>query len=128
MTTCEADLIRHAACGGQEAFRQLCEAHHAIAQAATLRWTVAAWSRQRQARCLAFRADTLMVRWLGRGPACSGLHALAQRSRALRRSRWGEPSLDARIERVCGTGVEERREPLDARRVRRSKDTERISR
>lgn len=165
MTTCEADLIRHAACGDQEAFRQLCEAHHAAAMAAALRlchqralaeeihpgsvsaglarflligigllavvalivcwmhrlplvgaplalalWTVAAWSWQRQARCLAFRADTLMVRWLGRGPACSGLHALAQRSRALRRSRWGEPSLDERIERVCGTGVEERPE------------------
>jgi len=179
VTTCEADLIRHAAYGDQEAFRQLWEAHHAAAMAAALRlraggrdhpgsvsaglarflligigllavvalivcwihrlplvgaplalalWTVAAWSWQRQARSLAFRADTLMVRWLGRGPACSGLHALAQRSRAPRGRRWGEPSLDERIERVCGTGVEERREPLDARRVRRSKDTERISR
>src|SRR5260221_2204654 len=37
VTTCEADLIRHAACGDQEAFRQLWEAHHAIAQAAALR-------------------------------------------------------------------------------------------
>ena len=75
-------------------------------------WTVAAWSWQRQARSLAFRADTLMVRWLGRGPACSGLHALAQRSRALRRRRWGEPSLDERIERVCRTGVEARENRL----------------
>src|SRR6266566_6962734 len=75
-------------------------------------WTVAAWSWQRQAHSLAFRADTLMVRWLGRGPACSGLHALAQRSRAPRRRRWGEPSLDERIERVCGTGVEARENRL----------------
>ena len=37
MTTCEADLIRHAACGDQEAFRQLWEAHHAAAMAAALR-------------------------------------------------------------------------------------------
>src|SRR2546421_6146607 len=34
VTTCEADLMRQAACGDQEAFRQLWEAHHAIAQAA----------------------------------------------------------------------------------------------
>ena len=37
VTTCEADLMRHAACGDQEAFRQLWEAHHDIAQAAALR-------------------------------------------------------------------------------------------
>ncbi len=37
MTTCEADLIRHAACRDQEAFRQLWEAHHAAAMAAALR-------------------------------------------------------------------------------------------
>jgi len=37
VTTCEADLIRHAACGDQEAFRQLWEAHHAAAMAAALR-------------------------------------------------------------------------------------------
>jgi RNA polymerase sigma-70 factor, ECF subfamily len=37
VTTCEADLKRHAACGDQEAFRQLWEAHHAIAQVAALR-------------------------------------------------------------------------------------------
>jgi RNA polymerase sigma-70 factor, ECF subfamily len=29
--------MRHAACGDQEAFRELWEAHHAIAQAAALR-------------------------------------------------------------------------------------------
>lgn len=67
---------------------------------------VVAWCWQRQARSLAFHADTLMVRWLGRGPACRGLHALAGHSRAPRRRRWGEPSLAERIERVCGTGVE----------------------
>ncbi len=37
MSTCEADLIMHAACGDQEAFRQLWEAHHAAAMAAALR-------------------------------------------------------------------------------------------
>jgi RNA polymerase sigma-70 factor, ECF subfamily len=36
VTTCEADLILQAACGDQEAFRQLWEAHHAIAQAAEI--------------------------------------------------------------------------------------------
>ena len=89
-------------------------------------WAVVAWRWQAQARSLAFRADTLMVRWLGRGPACSGLHALAERSRAPRRRRWADPSLIERMERVCGTGVEERREPVDARRVSGSRETERI--
>ena len=139
MTTCEADLIRHAACGDQEAFRQLWEAHHAAAMAAALRLChqralaeeitqgafLLAWCGlphfqqgrpfrpwQRQARSLAFRADTLMVRWLGRGPACSGLHALAERSQAPRRRRWGEPSLVERIERVCRAGVEARENRL----------------
>src|SRR5260370_10208019 len=37
VTTCEADLIRHAACGDEGAFRELWEAHHGIAQAAALR-------------------------------------------------------------------------------------------
>jgi hypothetical protein len=66
------------------------------------------WFWQRQTRSIAFHADTLMVRWLGRSRACSGLHALANRSRAPRRRRWGEPSLLERIERVCGTRVEAR--------------------
>src|SRR6266851_4650029 len=75
-------------------------------------YAVAVWRWQRQARSLAFHADTLMVRWLGRGTACQGLHKLAGRSRALRRRRWGEPSLVERIERVCGTGVEARENQL----------------
>jgi hypothetical protein len=75
-------------------------------------WAVVAWRWHAQARSLAFRADRLMVRWLGRGPACSGLHALAEHSQAPRRRRWGEPSLDERIERVCGTGVEARENRL----------------
>jgi RNA polymerase sigma-70 factor, ECF subfamily len=37
VSTCEADLILHAACGDQEAFRQLWEAHHAAGMAAALR-------------------------------------------------------------------------------------------
>jgi hypothetical protein len=61
-----------------------------------------------QARSLAFYADRLMVQWLGRSPACRGLHMLADRSRKPNRKRWGEPSLEERIERVCGSGVETR--------------------
>ncbi len=102
----------------------VCWMHHLPLVGAPLAlalWAVVAWRWQRQARSIAFHADTSMVRWLGRGPACSGLHALAERSRAPRRRRWGEPSLVERMERVCGAGVEERREPVDARRVSRSK-------
>jgi hypothetical protein len=65
-----------------------------------------------QARSIAFRADTLMVLWLGRERICSGLHAWADRSRAPGRRRWGEPSLVERIERVCGTRVEARENQL----------------
>ncbi len=65
-----------------------------------------------QARSLAFHADRLIVRWLGREHVCSGLHALADRSRTPRRGRWGEPSLMERIERVCGTRVETRENQL----------------
>jgi hypothetical protein len=64
------------------------------------------WLMHTQARSIAFHADMLMVPWLGRGCLCSGLHALADRSRSPRRRRWGEPSLAERIERVCGTRVE----------------------
>ena len=63
---------------------------------------------QRQARSIAFHADTLIVLWLGRGQVCSGLHSLADRSRKPLRWRWGEPSLAERIERVCGSRVEAR--------------------
>jgi len=58
-----------------------------------------------QGRNLAFRADTLMVLWLGRTRACQGLNALADRSRSPRRGRWGEPSLTERIGKVCGARV-----------------------
>ena len=54
---------------------------------------------------LAFRADTLMVRWLGRTRVCQGLHSLADRERSQRRWSWREPSLAERIERVCGSRV-----------------------
>lgn len=37
MSTCEDELIDRAACGDQEAFRQLWEAHHAVAMAAAFR-------------------------------------------------------------------------------------------
>jgi len=53
----------------------------------------------------AFRADTLMVRWLGRTRVCQGLHSLADLERSQRRWRWREPSLAERIERVCGSRV-----------------------
>lgn len=65
-----------------------------------------------QARSLAFYADTLIVRWLGRERACRGLHALANRSRTPRRRRWSEPSLAERIERVCGLRVEAKENQL----------------
>ncbi len=58
-----------------------------------------------QGRNLVFRADTLIVLWLGRTRACQGLHALADQSRSPRRVKWGEPSLTERIGRVCGTRV-----------------------
>ncbi len=93
----------------------VCWMHHLPlvgAPVALALWAVVAWRWQAQVRSIAFRADILMVRWLGRGPACSGLHALAERSRAPRRKRWGEPSLAERIERVCGTGVEAREKRL----------------
>jgi hypothetical protein len=67
---------------------------------------VALWRLHVQGQRLAFRADSLVVLWLGRGTACRGLHALADLSPAPHRRRWGEPSLVERIERVCGTRVE----------------------
>jgi len=59
-----------------------------------------------QARSIAFHADTLIVLWLGRSHVCRGLHSLADHSRRPMRRRWGEPSLEERIKRVCGTRVE----------------------
>ena len=70
------------------------------------------WLSYMQARSLAFHADTLIVLWLGRSRVCSGLHALADRSRTPWRRRWSEPSLTERIERVCGTRVETRSNQL----------------
>lgn len=70
--------------------------------------TLAVWAWQRQARAIAFHADTQVVCWLGRSLVCRGLHALAERSRRPQQRRWGEPSLSERIERVCGTPVEAR--------------------
>ena len=70
------------------------------------------WIWHMQARSLAFFADTLMVQWLGRARVCSGLHALADRSRASERRHWSEPSLAERIERVCGSTVEPRSNQL----------------
>jgi hypothetical protein len=58
-----------------------------------------------QGRKLAFRADSLIVLWLGRERACRGLHALAARTSRSSRRAWGEPSLVERIHRVCGTRV-----------------------
>lgn len=70
------------------------------------------WFLHLQARSLAFRADALIIQWLGRAYVCSGLHALADRSRQPWRRRWGEPSLAERIKRVCGTRVEAMRKEL----------------
>lgn len=70
------------------------------------------WIWHLQARSLAFYADRLMVFWLGRSRACRGLHALADRSRTPERKRWSEPSLEERIERVCGSRVESKSNQL----------------
>ena len=66
----------------------------------------------RQKRHLCYAADTLVVLWIGRGRTCDGLHALANVTRSSYRSRWGEPSLQARIARVCDTRVESGNERL----------------
>ena len=63
------------------------------------------WLLHKQGRRMAIQADNLMVQWLGRGRACEGLHALANRSSTPSRSHWGELSLEERIARVCGTRV-----------------------
>lgn len=76
----------------------------AIVLGALLCLALLGWSNRARRR-LAFRADELMVTWLGRGYVCQGLHALANSLHASRHQGWGEPSLDERIERVCGTRV-----------------------
>lgn len=75
-------------------------------------YTSVPWLLHRQARSIAFHADTLTVLWLGRSHVCNGLHSLADHSRTPMRSRWGEPSLAERIERVCGTRAEDRNNQL----------------
>ncbi len=74
--------------------------------------TATFWALGGQRRHMAMQADGLMVQWLGRGRACQGLHALADRSRAPSHRRWGELSLTERIGRVCGTRVEFEQERL----------------
>ena len=58
-----------------------------------------------QGRRLVFRADSLLVLWLGRERTCRGLHALAAHTPRSSRRAWAEPSLVERIHRVCGTRV-----------------------
>ena len=65
----------------------------------------ALWLLHKQRRRMAIQADNLMVQWLGRGRACEGLHALANRTVTPSRGHWGELSLEERIARVCGTRV-----------------------
>lgn len=74
--------------------------------------TLAGWGWQRQARAIAFQADTLVVRWLGRSQVCQGLHGLAERSQSPQQRHWGEPSLSERIEWVCGAAVDARDDRL----------------
>ena len=76
----------------------------AILPGALLCLALLGWSNRARRR-LAFRADELMVTWLGRDHVCQGLHALANSLHTSRHQGWGEPSLDERIERVCGTQV-----------------------
>jgi hypothetical protein len=66
---------------------------------------LALWLLHMQGRKMALQADSLLVQWLGRGRACQGLHALANRTRAPSRRRWSELSLKERIGHVCGTEV-----------------------
>lgn len=69
------------------------------------------WLLTWQKRTRVLAADMLAVRWLGRSHTCQGLHALAARrqhrlhSQRRTHSTWGMPSLEERIERVCGTRI-----------------------
>lgn len=67
---------------------------------------------ERRKRHLCYAADTLVVLWIGRGRTCEGLHVLAHATHFWQRGRWGEPSMAARIARVCGTRVESENERL----------------
>jgi hypothetical protein len=64
-----------------------------------------AWTMNIQKRRMAFRADDLVVMWLGRNQTCQGLHELADLSRNPKRRTWGDLSMVERIVRVCGTRV-----------------------
>ena len=66
---------------------------------------VVLWLLNKQRRKLVFRADELMVNWLGRNRVCQGLHEIANSLHVSGHRRWGEPSLEERIARVCGTQV-----------------------
>jgi len=66
----------------------------------------------RRKRQVCYAADALTVLWIGRTRMCEGLHALAGFTRPPHRIRRGEPSLAARIARVCGTRVESGNERL----------------
>ncbi len=66
----------------------------------------------KQKRRVCYAGDALVVLWIGRSRTCEGLHALSNVARSPYRSRWGEPSLAARIARVCGASVENRNERL----------------
>ncbi len=61
------------------------------------------WFLGSQARRIVRQADMLVVQWIGREQTCQGLHALAARSHAPSRKRWGELSLDERIHAICYT-------------------------
>jgi len=63
------------------------------------------WFLSSQARRIARRADALVVQWIGREQTCKGLQALAARSHAPFRKKWGELSLDERIHAICHTPV-----------------------
>ena len=67
---------------------------------------------QHQQRRNAFKADMLTVHWLGRDRVCEGLHLLADHREKPRRWRLSEPSLEKRIERVCGTRVASKNKDL----------------
>lgn len=61
--------------------------------------------RYRQKRSMVFRADALMVSWLGRSRVCQGLHAMAKYGYGTKRRPLGEPTLAERIHRVCGAPI-----------------------
>ena len=67
--------------------------------------TIMVGMRYRQKRSIAFRADALMVSWLGRSRVCQGLHILAKYKNGAERWRLGEPTLAERIQRVCGAPI-----------------------